>query len=357
MSRPLTIFIIETADELKQLMHAQQKAKLKERIQALYLLKNGRAKTLKDLADFLGRSRSTIEYWLTRYRTGGLLGLLAWNYHGGQPPAIPKPVLAELREQLSQPHGFKNYGEIQHWLKEHYGLEIHYKTVHQTVRYKLKAKLKVARPTHLQRDDTAVVEFKKKLPTKLELIDVFQEVEGEKRPVRYWSQDESRLGLKTIGRRVLTVPGVKPVGLMQWKFAAFYLYGAVEPLTGESFFLEFSHLDSVGFQIFLQEFSKTYADSLNILQLDNGSFHLAKELMIPTNIVLLLQPSYSPDVNPIERVWQHLKGKLSWLNVATLDELRREMDSLLNSLTAECIASLTGYDFILSALKKARLAT
>jgi len=51
-----------------------------------------------------------------------------------------------------------------------------------------------------------------------------------------------------------------------------------------------------------------------------------------------------------------LKEKLSWLTVATLDELRREMDAVLNSLTAECIASLTGYDFILSALKKARLA-
>jgi len=356
MSRPLNIFITETADELKQLMPTQQKAKLKERIQALYLLKNECAKTLQDLADFLGRSRSTIESWLTLYRKRGRLGLLAWNYHGGQPPAIPEPVLTELREQLSQPQGFKSYGEIQHWLKEEYGLEIHYKTVHQTVHYKLKAKLKVARPTHIKRDDTAVVEFKKKLPTQLELIDVFQEVEGEKRPVRYWSQDESRLGLHTITRRLLTLPGVKPMGPMQGKFEAFYLYGAVEPLTGESFFLEFSYLDSVCFQAFINEFSKTYATSLNILQVDNGSPHIAKKLIIPENIILLFQPAYSPAVNPIERLWQSLKEKLSWLTVATLDELRREMDAVLNSLTAECIASLTGYDFILSALKKARLA-
>ena len=356
MSRPLNIFIMETADELKQLMHAQQKTKLKERIQALYLLKNGRAKKLQDLVDLLGRSTSTIESWLTRYRNKGLLGLLAWNYHGGQPPAISEPVLTALRDKLSQPQGFKSYGEIQQWLKEEYGLEIHYKTLHQTVHYKLKAKLKVARPTHIKRDDTAVVEFKKKLPTRLELMDVFQEVEGEKRPVRYWSQDESRLGLHTITRRLLTLPGVKPVGPMQWKFEAFYLFGAVEPLTGESFFLEFSHLDSVCFQAFLNEFSKTYVNSLNILQLDNGSPHLTKNLSIPDNVILLFQPSYSPDVNPIERVWQYLKEKLSWLTVETLDELRKEMDVILNSLTAECIASLTGYDFIISALKKACLA-
>ena len=147
------------------------------------------------------------------------------------------------------------------------------------------------------------------------------------------------------------------MGSIQWAFEAFYLYRAVEPLTGSSFFLEFSHLDSVCFQAFLNEFSKTYTTSLNILQLDNGSPHLAKQLIIPENIILLFQPPYSPDVNPIERVWQSVKDKLSWLPVGTLDELRREMDAVLNSLTAECIASLTGYNFILSALRKAHLAT
>ena len=74
MSRPLIIFITETADELKQLMHTQQRAKLKERVQALYLLKNGRAKKLQDLVDLLGRSTSTIESCLTLYRKKGLLG-------------------------------------------------------------------------------------------------------------------------------------------------------------------------------------------------------------------------------------------------------------------------------------------
>ncbi len=129
----------------------------------------------------------------------------------------------------------------------------------------------------------------------------------------------------------------------------------MEPLTGESFSLECSHLASRCFQAFLNEVSKGYPDSLNILQLDKGSPHLAKHLSVPENVILLFQPAYSPDVNPIERVWQFLKDKLSWLTVATLDELRREMDAALNLLTPECIASLTGYNFILSALKKARL--
>ena len=69
---------------------------------------------------------------------------------------------------------------------------------------------------------------------------------------------------------------------MQWKFEAFYRYGAVEPLTGESFFLELPYLNRVCFQAFLNEFSKTYRDSLNILQLDNASPHLAKNLRVYT---------------------------------------------------------------------------
>src|SRR5512134_2015496 len=161
MGRPSKTYIIETAEELKHLMQAQKKPQIRERLQALYLLKSGYSNTLQDVAHCLGRAKTTIENWLTLYRKKGVLGVLAWNYKGGRPAALSEPVLAALRERLSHPRGFKSYGEIQQWLKEHYGVDIHYKTLHQTVHYKLNAKLKGARPTAIQRDDTAVVEFKK----------------------------------------------------------------------------------------------------------------------------------------------------------------------------------------------------
>ena len=50
-------------------------------------------------------------------------------------------------------------------------------------------------------------------------------------------------------RRLLTLPGVTPVGPMQWKFEAFYPYGAVAPLTGESFFLELPYF-AIPFWVF-----------------------------------------------------------------------------------------------------------
>ena len=60
---------------------------------------------------------------------------------------------------------------------------------------------------------------------------------GTDKQVRYWCQDENRLGLKTLTGRTITLKGVKPLGLVGWQRKNFYLYGVVEPATGDSFFL------------------------------------------------------------------------------------------------------------------------
>lgn len=163
--------------------------------------------------------------------------------------------------------------------------------------------------------------------------------------------------MKTIPRRKLTGKGVKPVGRVQWQFLAYYLYGIVEPVSGEMFVYEFSHLDADCFQKFLDMIAEHYPDSLNIIQLDNGAFHKAKKLQVPANIVLLFQPAYSPELNPIERLWQDIKSDLSWGEFKNLDALRAKVNTILNSLTQNAIASLTGWDYILKALEQANFLT
>ena len=172
----------------------------------------------------------------------------------------------------------------------------------------------------------------------------------DSRPIRYFAQDESRFGLKTLLGRVITACGVKPIGAWQWLFKAFWLYGAVEPTTGNAFFLQFSHVDTDCYQRFLNEFSQQFPDSLNILQVDNGRFHKSKNLVVPENVVLLFQPPYCPELNPIERLWQHLKADLKWASFKTLEQLQSKVDQLLAELTPEVIASVTGYSFILDAV-------
>ena len=190
----------------------------------------------------------------------------------------------------------------------------------------------------------------------MELLSQYaRQVLQDERPIRYFAQDESRFGLKTLIGRLITACGIKPIGQWQWVFKAFWLYGAVEPATGESFFLQFSHVDTVCYQAFLDEFSKTYPDSLNILQVDNGRFHTSQELLVPENVILLFQPAYCPELNPIERLWEHLKADLKWASFKTLEQLQARVDQLLAQLTLEVIASITGYSFILDALSALNL--
>lgn len=175
------------------------------------------------------------------------------------------------------------------------------------------------------------------------------------RPIRFLVEDESRFGLKTIIRRLITALGVKPLGKHQWIFKAFWVYGAVEPLTGESFFLHFSHVDNDCFQIYLNELSAHYRESINIVQLDNGRFHKAKKLVIPENIVLLFQPPYSPELNPIERLWEEIKSKLTWSNFDSLEQLEKKVIELFGELHNQTITSITAYPFIQEALSVANL--
>ncbi|MEW6498804.1 MAG: IS630 family transposase [Cyanobacteriota bacterium] len=143
---------------------------------------------------------------------------------------------------------------------------------------------------------------------------------------------------------------LNPLGNCLWLFKALWLYGAVEPATGESLFLQFSHVDTECYQRFLDEFSRAYPDSLNVIQVDNGRFHNSKNLLVPENVILLFQPPYCPELNPIERLWEHLLADLKWASFQTLAQLQTKVDQLLAQLTPQVIASITGYSFILDAI-------
>ena len=173
--------------------------------------------------------------------------------------------------------------------------------------------------------------------------------------VRYVCEDETRIGLKTISGRKITAKGVKPKGKVQWQFKATYLYGIVEPATGEHFFYEFTHLNSDCFQVFLDLVSEHFHDSILIMQLDQAGAHKAKRLKLPANIILLFQPSHAPETNPIERVWQHFKLGLRWQLPKNLDELRVLMRARLEAMTQTVIASIVGWHSILDALSVAGL--
>lgn len=142
--------ITETADELRGRLRMMRDAELRQRLHLLLLIKDQVVVTRKAAAERLLRHRNTISRWLTDYEQGGLDRLLT-RKPTGKPPGqrtLPAPIFEALKRRLQSEEGFSSYVEVQHWLYDEYGLEIPYKTVHQIVRYSLKAKLKRARPVH-----------------------------------------------------------------------------------------------------------------------------------------------------------------------------------------------------------------
>jgi transposase len=140
--------IHESADDLKQLLTQEHDPVKHQRLHALYLLATGQARFRNDLAALLAVSRNTIGRWLDRYARGGLDALLDRYVPPGRAPALSPDHLAQLQQALQQPQGFASYDAVRQWIQDTFGVALSYKATHKLVRYKLGAKLKVARPAH-----------------------------------------------------------------------------------------------------------------------------------------------------------------------------------------------------------------
>ncbi len=126
-------------------------------------------------------------------------------------------------------------------------------------------------------------------------------------------------------------------------------------MSGYSFFYEFPYLDADCFQRFLKLLSAELGNDIAVVQFDQGSFHKAKALDCPDNIIPIFQPPHSPELNPIERFWEFLKSQLRWQDCKTLAQLQQKLTDVLKAITPKTIISLTSYDFILEALFSAAL--
>jgi len=177
-----------------------------------------------------------------------------------------------------------------------------------------------------------------------------QDLCGGGKRLRYLCQDESRFGLKSETGKVITAKGVKPIASVQWHRDNFWVYGVVEPLSGWHFQQEYEHLNSEHFQSFLDGLSQALGDDVALIQLDQAKAHQALSLRWSENLIPIFQPAHSPELNPIERLWQWVKQQLRGENFENLDHLRLRLKQVFQQLSVEQVASLTSYDFILEAL-------
>ena len=175
-------------------------------------------------------------------------------------------------------------------------------------------------------------------------------------PLKVFAQDETRLGLLPVVRRRMTACGVQPVATVTHQFDNFSLYGAVDPTTGDGFFLALPYLNSRAFQVWLDGFAAAFPASLPLLVLDNGAGHKAQAVRWPSNVVPVFLPPYSPELHSMERLWRDLKDKLADISAQTIDALSEAVCVIIQHYAHATLHSLTSFPYFMHAVATARKA-
>jgi hypothetical protein len=146
--------------------------------------------------------------------------------------------------------------------------------------------------------------------------------------VEVWAQDESRLGLKPIVRRVWSPKGVRPRAVGHHRYQWLYLSGLVQPGTGQTEWLLLPRVNTVAMQLALDEFARSSqvgSAKQVVLVLDNAGWHTSAQLVVPNGIHLLHLPAATPELQPAERLWPLVREALANETFASLDALEERL--------------------------------
>jgi transposase len=264
----------------------------------------------------------TLKNWIGRFNARGIDGLID-RARSGRPVAIAAEHDQQLRELILQP----DQAGVTHWtgkkfhghLRDTLQLEVGYSTVIRWL-HEQNFTLQVPQPWPDRQDEQARQAFMERLRAWLsdEQIELWYTdetgIEGDPRPRRRWAERGKKARVTKNGDHL-----------------RMNACGMVCPRSGQFYALEFSHSDVETFQVFLDEANQDVPlpRPRNLLICDNASWHKSKSLRWGRFEPMYL-PAYSPDLNPIERLWLVLKAE--WFSdfiAKTPEELIARLDDAL----------------------------
>jgi DDE superfamily endonuclease len=131
------------------------------------------------------------------------------------------------------------------------------------------------------------------------------------KPIEIWWQDEARVGQQGTLTRVWSQRGSRPRAVRDHRFTSAYLFGAVCPARGTGAAVIMPHVNIEAMNEHLAEISHCVAvGAMALVILDGAGWHSSPNLALPDNIALLPLPPYSPELNPVENIWEFLRGNI-----------------------------------------------
>jgi transposase len=301
-----------TPEDLRVAMEASPTKRAYIRLNALRLLLTGTPRAV--VCEIFCRSDRMVRLWIELFNRGGIDALIT-KRPGGRPRKVK---LERVRDLLVPVLQNPAQAGVVHWtgvklhgyLKEKLCVDLGYRT---TIRWlhELNFHLRFPRPWPERQNESERQAFLERLrgwsadPTvKLWFSDECG-VEGDPRPRRRWVQPGKPRTVPYLGDHIRQ-----------------NVVGAVCPQTGELFSLIVEGVDTDVFQCFLDQLAETVPKVAAVRQLfimDNASWHKATRLNWHHFEPVYL-PGYSPDFNPIERLWLRLKADWFWDFIARTSE-------------------------------------
>ncbi len=179
--------------------------------------------------------------------------------------------------------------------------------------------------------------------------------------VELWAQDEARIGLVPIVRRVWAERGKRPLARTRRRYEWVYVYAFVHPTCGHVEWLLLPTVNSELFQLALDYFADAVGAGPKrhiLLVLDQAGWHVSKKLQIPEGIHLVPLPAYSPELQPAEHLWPLMHEEVANENLGTMDALEDALVKRCRRLRADhvTIHRNTLFDWWAHAAEAERLA-
>lgn len=303
MPKRLTLSPHLTVEELEQSYRTAQSVTERSHYQILWLLAKG--KLSEEVAEVTGYSRSWIYELVRSYNRMGVAALGDLRRHNrGAAPKLDDVQQANLLQAIRGPGldgGLWNGRKVADYLTEVLGQPVSRQQGWEYLK-QMELRLRVPRPQHQDSDGEVQQAWKKKLKDEVERI----QKEYPEAVVEVWCEDEHRIGLQPVMRRVWVEWGEPPTATVNWKRQWLWLYAFVQPQTGETYWWLLPYVNTELFNRVLQDFAKHFQlgkQKRVILPLDCAGWHTAQKLQVPEGIHLVHLPPYSPELQPAERLW------------------------------------------------------